>query len=774
MKFRTFQTIGSWLVVTCAVGLAPPGASGQVPMAPTSGTLAGTPISVADAIEMVRIEDFFGRNDRFVAFSPDGSKFATVVSYGDLERNVNVFSLLVFDVAEMLDGPRARPAPVLSIPFQGDTANHNATPIDRLTFLADNRTVAFLGTLAGEPRQVYAIDTETKSVRALTNHPTAVKAYDVAHDGAVRLYAVAVPDDADTARVNRYRWDGFSPYDREVISPPVYNVAVSAVRGTRTREVRQYFVPAPSPGGDPILVFDSRQSRRTTPSVWEIAADTATSAIPRGSLVSENELDGLGSFSVDPTGRYAVMWPYILGEHSVDTLVHDAWQRTNLFGRSLAAYFGLVDLSTGSIMPLLDQLFVPFLARDGDQLWAPNGNSVLIKTLLPLDSADPEENERRAKEPPLWLEVDVPSGNYRPVPVPDQWRAIRWDADTGDLILRRADSLAVMRKDNGSWGSTQPLGVSDGFNRRRPIATNGRVVIGVMEAPTVPPDLAVYNLSNGAMTVLTDLNPQLREREYGDVSQIQLSTPYDSVSTATLIKPVGFESGRRYPLIVLHKNERDIPWDRSYLIDGRAILSGHAIQPLAASGFMVLFIGEPRSMRMATPMEGEVMRVNIEEAIRSLAERGYVDTLRVGVSGFSRSAYYVDHLLIHSEFPFAAASQIDGGTREYNDRMRPYTDEELRKIETPLLFQSHGPTRLIYAGSMADRMKTLGKPIDLLYFHMAPHATRQPHHRWRSLSTHLDWWRFWLQDYEDPDPSKRSQYELWRNLRTMTFVGSRR
>ncbi len=31
----------------------------------------------------------------------------------------------------------------------------------------------------------------------------------------------------------------------------------------------------------------------------------------------------------------------------------------------------------------------------------------------------------------------------------------------------------------------------------------------------------------------------------------------------------------------------------------------------------------------------------------------------------------------------------------------------------------------------------------------------------------VDWFRFWLQDYEDPDPAKKEQYVRWRELRKL-------
>lgn len=552
-----------------------------------------TPITVEDAIRMVRIQDRYGTDRRFIAFSPDGSRFAVVVWRGDLERNMNLYSLLVFDVEDALARPRTNPAPVLTIPFPGDSLDQAATPIVQLSFLADNRTVTFLGTLEGEPRQVYAVDAMNGEVRALTRHPGAVHGYAVDEDGTVLFYAAAVSDAADSARIERLRTDGASPYDAEAF-PEVRPLTVAAtVFLTRLRGggALRYFEPAERPGGEPKLIADPRAVRLRAPSVREHA-------------------------------------------------------------------------------------------------------------------------------------------------VPDDWSPVH-----------------------------------AGFNSRRPVVSNGRMVVGVTDSPTMPPELAAHDLVTGETIVLTDLNPELRGRRYGAVEQIRFSTRFDSVSTGWLVRPVDYAPGRRYPLVVLLANERERPDDRSYLIDGRHNLSGHAAQPLAAHGFMVLFIGEPPSGRPGTLTEIEVNRTNIEEAIRSLARKGYVDTLRVGVSGWSRSAWYTDQLLMRSDFPFAAASQIDGGGVAYDAGDRPYTDDELARIRTPLLMQAHGfiAYQFVFQGAMADRLRAMRKPVDILYFPTASHSTTRPRHRWQSLTTHVDWWRFWLQDYEDPDPEKQARYERWRGLRRNTL-----
>jgi hypothetical protein len=45
------------------------------------------------------------------------------------------------------------------------------------------------------------------------------------------------------------------------------------------------------------------------------------------------------------------------------------------------------------------------------------------------------------------------------------------------------------------------------------------------------------------------------------------------------------------------------------------------------------------------------------------------------------------------------------------------------------------------------------------------HVKWQPAHRLAIYNRNLDWFRFWLQDYEDPDPAKTEQYTRWRQFR---------
>ncbi len=65
-------------------------------------------------------------------------------------------------------------------------------------------------------------------------------------------------------------------------------------------------------------------------------------------------------------------------------------------------------------------------------------------------------------------------------------------------------------------------------------------------------------------------------------------------------------------------------------------------------------------------------------------------------------------------------------------------------------------------------MTELRKPADLMLINTNnQHVLTNPADRIASQGGTGDWMRFWLQNYEDPDPAKSEQYERWRRLRRM-------
>lgn len=61
---------------------------------------------------------------------------------------------------------------------------------------------------------------------------------------------------------------------------------------------------------------------------------------------------------------------------------------------------------------------------------------------------------------------------------------------------------------------------------------------------------------------------------------------------------------------------------------------------------------------------------------------------------------------------------------------------------------------------------------DMYVFPDEPHIKFQPRHKLAAYERNVDWFRFWLQGYEDPNPAKRPQYARWRQMRSAMHAGT--
>jgi hypothetical protein len=62
-------------------------------------------------------------------------------------------------------------------------------------------------------------------------------------------------------------------------------------------------------------------------------------------------------------------------------------------------------------------------------------------------------------------------------------------------------------------------------------------------------------------------------------------------------------------------------------------------------------------------------------------------------------------------------------------------------------------------------LRYLQKPVDLIIIPGSEHVVTSPVAQMTSQGGTVDWFRFWLKDEEDPDPTKAEQYKRWRELR---------
>ena len=371
----------------------------------------------------------------------------------------------------------------------------------------------------------------------------------------------------------------------------------------------------------------------------------------------------------------------------------------------------------------------------------------------------------------------------------EQARRVVVIAHNGDVVtLRRTDGTT------GGWKKEQriKLPVSD-LRNLTAVPDEMRRFVGIHETPTKPPDLWLLDIKTGHQTALTEINPELQKQTLGRVEKINWIGSNAAPNWGYLIYPVSYEAGTRYPCVILCKD-----WDESFIHGGNGgLIANFAPQALANCGFVVLMLEDTAGpCRKGTWKElpggiSEAFRAMdaFETARRELDGRGLIDPARVGIMGFSRSSWHVDFTLTHSQEKWAAAVSADSGIYNYGtylgdknlrsgmaamyggppcggtfkawlDYAPPFS---ARRVRTPLLMQYNGLISM--AAEFYSALTAQGKPVELVFFPEGKHILDLPLQRLGSMQGSLDWFRFWLQGYENPNPQYPDQYARWHILR---------
>jgi hypothetical protein len=239
------------------------------------------------------------------------------------------------------------------------------------------------------------------------------------------------------------------------------------------------------------------------------------------------------------------------------------------------------------------------------------------------------------------------------------------------------------------------------------------------------------------------------------------------------------------------------------------------LHAMAARGFVVLNANFPS----ATP-EGQArfgrdhmklgfsaelgfpfLSMYMESTVRALdlvIARGFVDERRVGIGGVSHGASTPMFLLMKHDRIAAAA--ISGGIWSQLEYYwgTPYAAsvgfgeswfvkpvgeglefwkqidlaDDVESIEAPLLINTPA-TETYSLIRLMKHMREAGKPYDAYVFPQETHIKWQAAHIRACMERNLDWFSFWLQSYEDPDPAKADEYARWRGLRSPAATKAR-
>jgi dipeptidyl aminopeptidase/acylaminoacyl peptidase len=172
---------------------------------------------------------------------------------------------------------------------------------------------------------------------------------------------------------------------------------------------------------------------------------------------------------------------------------------------------------------------------------------------------------------------------------------------------------------------------------------------------------------------------------------------------------------------------------------------------------------------------------NLEGGIDALNRMEIIDPDRIAITGLSDGGETATFALIHSSIPFAAASvswtlyspmlpalmgpKFQRDFDEWNipwDRVSIARNAE--RIRTPLLIHV-ADVELLGEVDSVRSLRAARRPVEMHVFPDEEHIKWQPAHRYYIYRRNLQWFQFWLQGVEVPDPVDQHQYERWRALR---------
>lgn len=307
--------------------------------------------------------------------------------------------------------------------------------------------------------------------------------------------------------------------------------------------------------------------------------------------------------------------------------------------------------------------------------------------------------------------------------------------------------------------------------------------------PSKPRDVytvaSIANLGNrSTWKQLTDANPQVRSFELGETAAIQWKSTDGKVVEGVLVKPAGYEKGKRYPLIVqIHGGPASA--------DVQTFHSSPTNYPsvYAAAGYFVLMpnyrgssnYGERFKMEIAEHYFNQGYN-DIMSGVDHLIGQGMVDPDRMGVMGWSAGGHWSNWILTHTN-RFKAVSTGAGAmnwtsmyaetdvqrVREYYFRGKPYDNFEYLWDISPLKYIKNAKTpTLIHVVDGDPRvprpqseelhmaLKKLGVPAEFFVYPGNTHGIPDARNQVVKMMAEFNWFEKWVKG--------KNEWFTWKDL----------
>lgn len=252
---------------------------------------------------------------------------------------------------------------------------------------------------------------------------------------------------------------------------------------------------------------------------------------------------------------------------------------------------------------------------------------------------------------------DIPVGDY--VAADFQQGAVSpgiiWTGDSSGIYFTASESGSVNLYFTDLAGNYRAVTKEEGHLFG--VSLTAGKAVATVSYPVEPSEVYSIDLSTGKLDKLTSFNKKALEN-------IELSRPesftYKSVDDWTvhgwIMKPVGFEEGKKYPLILEIHGGPHTMYANTYF---------HEMQMLAAQGFAVLYVNPRGShgygQQFVDAVRGDYGGKDYEDLMAAvdyaLETFDFIDETRLGVTGGSYGGFMTNWIVGHTNRFKAAVTQ---------------------------------------------------------------------------------------------------------------------
>jgi len=682
------------------------------------------PITVNDMIGMSRL---YGGP----LFSPDGRQFVFVQKRGDVEKNTNESSLLLYQSAQALKSN----SPTVLVKM---ASSSNREAVSHVRWLSDNENIVFLGENPKESPQVYKVNTKTRQIRVLTSHAGTITNYDITADGQTVLFSA----DREKKKTQQEQ----DEMDRHGV----------VVGGQYLFELLAGNYAVPKPGE---LVYFQRQNRAP----FQIVLD------------EQYVVESNSSLSLSPDGQYAVIGAALRvvprgweGYQYAPIQEHLAIYAKESFAPYILPFSAalLFDSNAGTVRPISN---APVAGTFGQisPLWSRNGQSFFVHTYLPIDASDGPQDIDRARQA-VGVEVKLPGVDLRIVP-DEEWP--KQKTPELPLLVTTAQSLNEAPKiyvvNPGDQSRTLLLDPNPqfgdlAFGKVEVISFKVRDRIDVRCGLYLPPG---YDPTKRYPLVIQT------HGFYSKSFSMDGRFEWNSAFAARALAAKDIVVLQTYEFVDDEDHDRYFD-DKSLGVTPEQAARNlfvtvieAAIQYLNQRTIIAMdrigIVGFSRTVGMVEYM---LTHSQLRFAAASLVDGtdfGYFQTIAV-----PNIAWDNDKINGNAE-PFGAGLQI---------WIRESPSFSLDRITAPVRLVALKPFGALEQWECYVGLLLQNKPVD---FVLIPdpdedggnHFLVKPWERRIAQQGLVDWFCFWLKNEEDPDQQKEAQYARWRRLRRLQSRG---